>query len=255
MAMVAGCVSHRAKVQGPTGGKAQVISCYMAMDACYDEAREFCGGNYRIDSTSTVTNQYGVGFRVMVTCEDGTESSEQADTGPEEKTPASHSAVAAETPAPTGGGGFTLGMAVDAARAACEKPGYQWSVSGETANCSDLPESVGFPGTVRLRLCGSSLCEVRLELKLPDARALSEYRNLRGVLSKKYGEPKENIDDFAEGCDQDVTRCLNAGSMKQRASWSWSSGTQLTLKMVSVSGKPVSHIEYSSGGDPRASAL
>lgn len=250
MAMVSGCVAHTASVEGPTGGKSRSINCFAGLDACYDEAREFCGGDYRVESTSAA----GMSDTIVVTCKDGTESSDQADEESEEA-PAARPSVAAETPAPTGGGGFTLGMAVDAARAACEKPGYQWSVSGETANCSDLPESVGFPGTVRLRLCGSSLCEVRLELKLPDARALSEYRNLRGVLSKKYGEPKENIDDFAEGCDQDVTRCLNAGSMKQRASWSWSSGTQLTLKMVSVSGKPVSHIEYSSGTDPRASAL
>jgi hypothetical protein len=145
-------------------------------------------------------------------------------------------------------------MSSDAARAVCEKPGYQWTASGEIATCSELPESVGLPGTVRLRLCGSAVCEVRLEIKLPDGRALSEYRNLRGVLAKKYGDPKENIDDVAEGCDQDVAQCLNAGSLKQRASWSWPGGTQLTLKILAVSGKPVSHIEYSSG-DLRASAL
>ena len=49
-----GCVSARTVV-GPDGTENQLVSCY-SVERCYENAREVCGGNYKIVHTSTDTS-------------------------------------------------------------------------------------------------------------------------------------------------------------------------------------------------------
>lgn len=61
------------RLVGPDGSNDLLVSCY-SMEVCYSDAREVCGGAYRIISTTpqpatTVTGQIDTKTTLLVKCE------------------------------------------------------------------------------------------------------------------------------------------------------------------------------------------
>ena len=72
MILIAGCAATSRVIVGPDGSSQQLVSCSY-VEACYEKAREVCGGNYKIVNTSTETGgmdgDVSTTTKLLVKCE------------------------------------------------------------------------------------------------------------------------------------------------------------------------------------------
>ncbi|MEZ4440845.1 MAG: hypothetical protein R3B72_17230 [Polyangiaceae bacterium] len=126
----------------------------------------------------------------------------------------------ADTTPPDGAAGFTFAMTAAEAEEACTGAGKEWQADGDSPQCSGTVASVGFDSPVALKLCGDSVCRIVVQQTLDNdfEAVVGRYKEVKDLLSAKYGEPSAHKGDVPGRCD-DVARCIEEGNLELRTDW------------------------------------
>jgi hypothetical protein len=136
--------------------------------------------------------------------------------------------------APRGGAGFDFGLTAAAAKEICENALHSWSPLGKGAYlCSGTPVDLGFSAEVVVHVCQGVVCSITV-VHRPSRGWLKAYRDLKGQLESKFGNPASGAIGLPQSCGTDdiLATCIDDELVNLHYTWTWPTGERLNLLLA-----------------------